>query len=806
MIAFCANKQRRNIVLRTRGLNGIDFAEIAGDPGCGRQIALTFLKDARALRLGVANVAISGSPSVTVRRIQPATAADPLTVSVVLDEPGGFSPYTLQLVAGKGNSDPPDGIDPQLASVALSFKAGCATSGDCMDDTCCPTGLEAPPNISYLPKEFDGFRQAMLDRLAVLVPDWNERHAADPGITAVEVLAYAADRLSYQQDAVHTEAYLGTARSRISLRRHARLVDYRVGEGVNARVWINVQVGQQVEISKDTLFYPRVPGLNAVCSPATGDPARLAASGVPAFASLAAATCVPEQNRMEFYTWGDGGCCLPVGATSATLAGSFSSLTAGTVLLLEEVLGPLTGDAADADPRHRCAVRLVSASIGDEEGRVRIDPANGTKITTITWRDEDALPFALCLSSVTDVTHGSVTLPAVSVARGNAVPADQGFWINESIGTVPDLPATAVNATCQTATGAALLFPRFRPTLSQAPLTFCTAFDPGVPASALTVQPATQAVPQIKLTASDNSRWIAERDLLEAGESDLVFVPEIESNGSVTIRFGDGQYGAAPETGLALTARYRVGNGSSGNIGRDSIEHIVFGGVGVQSVRNPLPAAGGADPETPEHIRQYAPFSFQSQLRCVTADDYAAMAQTIPGVREARGTVRWTGSWYTAFTSIDTTSALTAGFEESVAEVMEGYRMVGTDVEVEGAVRVGLRIALGICVGASHFPADVQRAVWKVLVTGDPIRGTKGLLDKTNFEFNETVYASPLIAAAQAVDGVQSVTLLRFERMNAPATVPAALLQMGRLELPRCDNDPQHADLGMLTLTMEGGR
>ena len=63
------------------------------------------------------------------------------------------------------------------------------------------------------------------------MPGWTERHAADLGVALVEILAYVADHLSYRQDAVATEAYLGTARSRISLRRHARLVDYRWARG-----------------------------------------------------------------------------------------------------------------------------------------------------------------------------------------------------------------------------------------------------------------------------------------------------------------------------------------------------------------------------------------------------------------------------------------------------------------------------------------------------------------------------------------------------------------------------------------------
>jgi hypothetical protein len=53
------------------------------------------------------------------------------------------------------------------------------------------------------------------------------------------MLAYAADQLSYYQDAVATEAYLGTARRRTSARRHARLVDYFMHDGANARLGCN---------------------------------------------------------------------------------------------------------------------------------------------------------------------------------------------------------------------------------------------------------------------------------------------------------------------------------------------------------------------------------------------------------------------------------------------------------------------------------------------------------------------------------------------------------------------------------------
>ena len=49
------------------------------------------------------------------------------------------------------------------------------------------------------------------------MPAWTERNPADLGIALVEMLAYVGDALSYQQDAIATEAYLGTARRRVSV-------------------------------------------------------------------------------------------------------------------------------------------------------------------------------------------------------------------------------------------------------------------------------------------------------------------------------------------------------------------------------------------------------------------------------------------------------------------------------------------------------------------------------------------------------------------------------------------------------------
>ena len=85
----------------------------------------------------------------------------------------------------------------------------------------------------------------MLDRLSLLVPGWTERSAADLGVTLVELLALCRrQRCRYRQDVIANEAYLDTARQRVSVRRHARLVDYYLHEGCNARAFVHFEVAR----------------------------------------------------------------------------------------------------------------------------------------------------------------------------------------------------------------------------------------------------------------------------------------------------------------------------------------------------------------------------------------------------------------------------------------------------------------------------------------------------------------------------------------------------------------------------------
>jgi predicted phage baseplate assembly protein len=288
-------------------------------------------------------------------------------------------------------------------------------------------------------------------------------------------------------------------------------------------------------------------------------------------------------------------------------------------------------------------------------------------------------------------------------------------------------------------------------------------------------------------------------------------VPEIETDGTAYLLFGDGISGQLPVVGSSFVATYRVGNGTAGNVARESVVLFDPSAVpdGVTGVSNPLPAWGGVDPETIDSIRQSAPVAFRTQERAVTAADYQERAMQYPGVMQAAATLRWTGSWYTVFLTIerDQQAALDAEFIDGLEAYLDGFRMAGFDLQVEDGIQVPLFIQMSVCVQSDYVATDIEQTLLGVFSPGLQPNGSLGLFNPDLMNLGQPFYLSPIIAAAQAVDGVSSVQIVRFERQDQPgdAGLLAGVLVPQRLEFFVLYNDPNYPERGTFELTVEGG-
>lgn len=810
---------RRAALLTARTINAVDFVEV--DPLDDTVLYVHFvlnLPDAPTDPvpgggggLTAANFRIEGGERLTSVAVTAAERSADDTMKVTVAPTGDFAAYTLVLLdPAAPAADPPavpTGFDPVSASAGYIFHIDCVRDFDCAAVPVYPVAAETPPLIDYLAKDYPGFVRVMLDRMALLAPRWQERNPADLGVSVVETLAYVADHLSYRQDVIATEAYLGTARLRTSVRRHARLVDYRIGEGSNARAWLRLRLAST---AADGLVLPAgtrcataYPGAGTALTHDTVTYQQAIDASAVFFETMtASAPLSPALGEMPLYAWSDTRACLPAGTTRATLAGGFPQLAPGMVLVLAEAKGPQTGAAADADLDRRQAVRLTRVTVGT-------DPMDGSAVTGIEWDADDALTCGLVVSSVTDAAHGEQPITGVAVAWGNIVLADHG----RHVGVPSDPLVTAAGSI-----GAVPANGRFRPVLGEIGLTFAIgAPDPAAAASAGRAEIAGPVVPIVQLHSVDidgnGTDWQVTTDLLDSGlgPDSPVFLPEIETDGHAYLLFGDGTSGRRPEADTSFTATYRVGIGTAGNVARDAVALLDPFGVppGVIGVTNPMPAWGGVDPESIDSVRQRAPVMFRTQQRAVTAADYQMRAASYPGVQRAAATLRWTGSWHTVMLTIererqqDLDDSFVAGLEAYLDE----YRMAGMDVEVEEGVRVPLHVAMTVCVAAGYVATDVEQTLLEIFTAQQQPDGAPGLFSPDRLDLGQPFYLSPLIAAAQAVDGVQSVVVTEFERQDKPSPdgLAAGVLAPQRLEFFVLDSDPNYPERGRFELSVGGG-
>lgn len=876
----CRDAKRRAHVGDHPVLNGIDFVEYQHRPEDPRPHVLVvhFLKDLPDAphsdpddAYGLTNhpewIHLQGGTRIVGLKVSAVTLVEPY-LELAVDRAGDFSTYWLSL----GWSREPDGslkrktanLDARFSHAPVDFKADCPTEFDCREERFCPPEELTELLLDYLAKDYASFRQLLLDLIAQRNPDWREQNPADLGITLVELLAYAGDYLSYFQDAVANEAYLESARQRLSVRRHARLVDYAMHEGRNAWTYAHLTVSSTGTVPRGTKLVTRIadPLLEDTAPPPVvvneadldgeafeTDPALIRSR---VFETTHPLRVRPEFNTLYLHAWGNLECCLPKGTTSVHLYALDPGdpnqvirpvLQAGDYLIFEEVLGPETGLAPHADPTHRQAVRLVKVEGREDEDededkyeddsvyrdillngvlQVRTDPDTpALPLLRVTWDRSDALSFPLCLSTR---TRDDTFINHVSVARGNVVLADHGRTVVEDFPQSEPVPANE----------------RFYLQLGKGPLTFqCQPENMRYQNdSGVAVQDsarhglnctAGKAQPAVALVASNpigGHLWTAVPHLLDSPPYERHFVAETDNRGRARLRFGDGQYGKEAAGVTRFKVTYRLGNGRLGNIGADALAHALRPPVAsawptITAVRNPLAAKDGTDPENLDQVRARAPKAFRAlQYRAVTEADYAEAALRLSSVAGAVARFRWTGSWYTVQLAVDPAAPadlitlpggrtrLAPRFEGTVKAHVKRFKLAGYDMQVRSGEYVPLEIDIQICVLPGYFRGDVLQAVsWALSDEINP-DGSKGFFHPDNFSFGQSVYLSRIYQSLEAVSGVDSavVKMFRVFGQEDHGELAAGVLPIGAWQIARLDNDPNFQENGVLRLSAGGGK
>ena len=176
----CGTPRRLQLIKEQSALNGLDYLEIAN--AAQTQLRVVFahplpgqpgeVPPAPPL-LDRGNFRIEGGERTRgIQVVGLATNGNEALITV--DRAGDFSTYTLRLVADATlpESLPPPGFDPWLAVIDFSFKVECPSDFDCAAEVPCDEPELVEPELNYLAKDYESFRRLLLDRMALLMPDW----------------------------------------------------------------------------------------------------------------------------------------------------------------------------------------------------------------------------------------------------------------------------------------------------------------------------------------------------------------------------------------------------------------------------------------------------------------------------------------------------------------------------------------------------------------------------------------------------------------------------------------------------------
>lgn len=248
------------------------------------------------------------------------------------------------------------------------------------------------------------------------------------------------------------------------------------------------------------------------------------------------------------------------------------------------------------------------------------------------------------------------------------------------------------------------------------------------------------------------------------------------------VRFGDGRAGQVPPIGSRnVRITYRTGGGRAGNVAARTITTLVAGGKLIENVTNFVPAAGGADAETPDALLERAPRSLRHRGRAVTVEDYedlaklaspeVARALCVPLIDLAQAPSKVStpqdGDAGAGMVSViivprsDAANPLpTQTLMRQVASYLRENSLATTSISVVGPLYLRVNIKVSIILRSIRYDAQVKRELHQAFTTFlHPLTGRYG----QGWPFGRQPHESDIHRLIRGVAGVDYVESILIE-------------------------------------------
>ena len=247
------------------------------------------------------------------------------------------------------------------------------------------------------------------------------------------------------------------------------------------------------------------------------------------------------------------------------------------------------------------------------------------------------------------------------------------------------------------------------------------------------------------------------------------------------------------------------------------------------------------DPGRMEAARRAGPLLITEQRRMVTLDDHEAILSAHPLVARAQARLVWSGAWRTILVSalleedrdLDTKLKSGVGAGEVpdllwqtiidfhrdnrlpvpdpmteptpralLRALIEQRRLVGVEVFLEAAKPAAVTFSLSVRAKPGFFRSELKQALADVFSSDDG-----GFFEPGRLDFGEDLFASDIIEAAMAVNGVAVACLNRFKRVGSswPDRAAEGFIPVADDEYIRCLNRRGDQANGYFRITVNGG-
>lgn len=228
--------------------------------------------------------------------------------------------------------------------------------------------------------------------------------------------------------------------------------------------------------------------------------------------------------------------------------------------------------------------------------------------------------------------------------------------------------------------------------------------------------------------------------------------------------------GSTLKANTTLFVQYRIGGGSSSNLGVNVITQVgtvsfyVNGPsasvntsvVNSLSCNNVTAAIGGAPSPTTEEVRNLVTFNFAAQNRAVTVNDYDSIIRTMPSQFGAPAKVAITeenNKIKIKMLSYDESGNLTEivsnTLKNNIANYLSNYRMINDYISVESANVIDLTLNIDVVLDSSQTQGALIAQIVNLVTT---------YFSPSNRQMGENVYISEIRRQIQAQNGVISVS------------------------------------------------